>query len=77
MDRQTYMGKGVGQLARRCRELGVPCLGLAGVVVEPKRARQHFVHARALTELGTVRGAQEKAARLLQQLAENVARSWF
>lgn len=77
MDRQTYMGKGVGQLARRCRQLNVPCLGLAGLVLEPRRARRHFVHTRALTEIGTAEAARKNAARLLKQLAENVAESWF
>src|SRR5665213_1118091 len=76
MDGQTYMGKGVGQLARRCRQLGVPCLGLAGIVLEPQRSRPHFVQARALTEIGSADRARKYAARFLEQLAENVAKSW-
>ncbi len=32
IDRSTLMGKGVGQIARRCRELKIPCIGLAGMV---------------------------------------------
>ena len=32
IDRSTLMGKGVGQIARRCRELNIPCIGLAGMV---------------------------------------------
>ena len=30
IDRQTLMGKGVGELARLCKKLKVGCLGLAG-----------------------------------------------
>jgi glycerate kinase len=30
MDASTLMGKGVGQVARYCAQLGVPCIGLGG-----------------------------------------------
>ena len=39
MDASTLMGKGVGQVARCCAELGVPCIGLAGHV---KQAMAEF-----------------------------------
>ena len=32
VDASTFMGKGVGQVAARCRERGVPCIALAGMV---------------------------------------------
>ena len=32
IDRSTLMGKGVGQIAQRCRQLKIPCIGLAGMV---------------------------------------------
>lgn len=32
IDRSTLMGKGVGEVARICRECGVPCIGLAGAL---------------------------------------------
>lgn len=31
IDRQTYMGKGTGQVAQVCQRLGVRCIGLAGM----------------------------------------------
>ncbi len=76
MDHQTYMGKGVGQIARRCRKLGVPCLALAGIVLEPARARQLFTQTRALTEITNLAGAQSKAARHLQKLAGEMAKAF-
>jgi len=67
------MGKGVGQIARRCLKLGVPCLALAGMVLEPARARRLFAQTRALTEITDLEGAQSKAGRYLQQLAGQMA----
>ena len=31
IDRSTVMGKGVGEVARQARQLGIPCVGFAGV----------------------------------------------
>jgi glycerate 2-kinase len=76
MDHQTYMGKGVGQVARRCRKLGIPCLALAGTVLEPARARQLFAQTRALTEITDLSRAQSQAARHLQKLASEMAESF-
>src|SRR5262249_25403301 len=42
IDRSTLMGKGVGELARWCREQGVPCLGAAGALVNATEANQLF-----------------------------------
>ena len=60
IDRSTLMGKGVGQIARRCRELKIPCIGLAGMV---SGARQRDLPGHALTELTSV--AQAKATGVL------------
>jgi glycerate 2-kinase len=76
MDRQTYMGKGVGQIALRCRRLGVPCLALAGIVLEPARARRLFAHARALTEITTLARAQSGASRHLERLTSEMAKAF-
>src|SRR5262249_55340480 len=32
LDKSTLMGKGVGNLAKQCRHLGIPCIGLAGTI---------------------------------------------
>lgn len=76
MDQQTYMGKGVGQIAQRCRKLDVPCLALAGHILEPARARKLFSQTRALTEITNVKSAQSNAARHLRQLALQAAKAF-
>lgn len=73
MDRQTYMGKGVGQIARRCRTFGVPCVGLAGIVLDPERAGKWFAKTRALTEITNRERAQSHASQHLQKLAAQMA----
>jgi glycerate kinase len=73
LDSQTCMGKGVGQIARLCRKLRVPCLALAGTILEPARARRLFTQTRALTEITDLERAQSEAARHLQQLARQTA----
>ncbi len=73
IDRSTLMGKGVGQIALVCRKLKTPCLGLAGVVIEPGKMNQLFTEVRALTELTTVERAKAKAAFWLERLAEKTA----
>ena len=73
IDATTFMGKAAGQLAQRCRKLGVPCLALAGVAHETAQTRANLIQLRALTELTSVRQAQSKAAFWLQRLASSVA----
>ena len=74
IDRSTLMGKGVGQIARRCRELKIPCIGLAGIVSANKGTAKSFAQTHALTELTTVRQAKAQPARWLERLAWQVAR---
>ncbi len=75
IDRSTLMGKGVGQVAMRCGELNIPCIGLAGVVSLHPGKENIFVQTRALAELTSVRQAQAQPARWLERLAQRVARS--
>ena len=77
IDTQTLMGKGVGEIARLCRELGVPCLALAGVVEEPQRALEKFQGAFAITpDLTDRESACRDPAFWLEQLAARVADGW-
>src|SRR5262249_35038251 len=74
IDQSTLMGKGVGELARLCRELGVPCLGLAGVVPNPTEANQLFSAAYALVpDVATSAEAMAQPGRCLERLAAQVA----
>ena len=76
MDEQTRMGKGVGQIARYCARLGVPCLGLAGTIHASVRQSKLFAPARALTEIADLPRAKSEAASCLEQLSEEMARVW-
>jgi glycerate kinase len=74
IDRSTLMGKGVGQVGRRCRELKTPCIGLAGMTdISPGKSTS-FTQVRALTELTSVAQAKASPAYWLERLAQRVAR---
>ena len=51
IDESTLMGKGVGQLARRCQALGIPCIGLGGSVGDSARTSGLFSSLESLTNL--------------------------
>ena len=76
LDASSLMGKGVGEIARVCRKLEVPCLGLAGTVLSPKRTRKHFTSVHGLTDLTSAGQAKAKPALWLEKLAEKVAKAW-
>jgi glycerate kinase len=77
LDRQTGMGKGVGQVARLCRQFRVPCLALAGVVIDPDHTARLFTQSHALTELASLADAQKRAKHHLQHLSALAARVLF
>ena len=68
MDRSTLMGKGVGELAARCRKFEVPCLALAGCLADRKALAKHFTQIAALTDLTSPERAQAEAAYWLKKL---------
>jgi len=74
LDRSTLMGKGVGEVARQCLTLGVPCIGLAGVIHEAHRLRTRFTEVHALApDLTTPDEARAQAGYWLSELAARVA----
>ncbi|NDB75284.1 MAG: glycerate kinase, partial [Verrucomicrobia bacterium] len=75
LDRSSLMGKGPGEIAVRCRERKVPCLGLGGVVQDEAALRKWFQSTSGLTQLTTPEQAKADAARWLATLAEQAARS--
>jgi glycerate 2-kinase len=75
IDGSTLMGKGVGQIAQRCRQLNIPCIGLAGIVSGGCRTAEFFTQTHALTELTTLYQAKAQPALWLKCLARQVARS--
>ncbi len=74
IDRSTLMGKGVGELAKRCRALRKPCLALAGVVTVTRLEAELFSSIRVLSELTTPADARAHAAAWLEQATERAAR---
>ncbi len=73
IDRSTLMGKGVGQIAQRCRQLRIPCIALAGRVDSALGAGTGFTQAHALTELTSAAQAKAKPAYWLERLARQAA----
>ncbi len=76
IDRSTFMGKGVGRVARECRRLRIPCLGLAGVIKSDANAAKYFAEQCALVEITSVKNAVHKPALWLERLARRMARDW-
>ena len=72
MDRQTVMGKGVGELAKRARANGCHCVGLAGLVEDRPALAGVLDDCRALTDLTTTTEGHENAARWLEKLAHEI-----
>ena len=76
IDNSTFMGKAVGQIATRCRQLGIPCIALAGVVSANAERQRVFTEVLALAELATAKQAGVRAAYWLERLAAQVATRW-
>ena len=74
LDRSTLMGKGVGELAGRCRRFDLPCVGLGGAVLDRKILAKHFSQVGVLTDLTSPTRAQAKAKLWLERLASEAAR---
>ncbi len=71
------MGKGVGELAHICRRARVPCLGLGGVVADPRRARRVFSAVAGIAPtLAGVEAAKAQPAHWLRELARRSALAW-
>ncbi len=73
IDRSTLMGKGVGQVAARCRKLGVGCLGFAGQVRRTSGMAGIFSKTYGLTELTSLAEAEARPAFWLSRLSAQAA----
>jgi glycerate kinase len=76
IDGSSAMGKGVGQLARECRWLGIPCVGLAGKVVGSRELESLFDQIHGLTDVTTEAQAKARAAFWLERLAARAGAVW-
>lgn len=77
IDRSTLMGKGVGDVARRCQESGIPCIGLSGVLGDERQVRRLFADVESLApDLTTNEQARARPDYWLSKLAEHVSKRW-
>jgi glycerate kinase len=72
LDASTVMGKGVGEIAKLCRRLKIPCLGLAGEIPSVSNL-ELFQELWSLDEITNQSAARKKAAFWLQKLATKAA----
>ena len=73
IDESTFMGKGTGRIAERCRRLKIPCIGLAGRAGAKVRRMPFFSRISALTDLTTSEQATTRPAYWLTRLAAEAA----
>lgn len=76
MDRSTVMGKGVGEIARRCRRKQKPCLAFVGSFQPWGGHARWFRRVYALLDVVPEKVAFARPAGVLEQLAEQAAREW-
>jgi len=75
IDRSTFMGKGVGRLAKLCSESRIPCLGLAGFASRGSDCRGRLSRVYGLTEVTSLSKAMGEPAIWLKELAAKAARN--
>lgn len=74
IDRSTLMGKGVGEVARLCREQNVSCIGMGGIAAPETRQGDLFSQVHALApDLTSPERAMAESAHWLEVLATQVA----
>jgi len=76
MDRQSVMGKGVGELSRLAQTNGCRCLGLAGHLDQHSGLEAHFEQCHALTEITSRSEAEQNAAHWLEKLSTEAAKNF-
>lgn len=76
IDPSTLMGKGAGEIARRAKQLGVPCIGLVGTVSLSGHSRHQFTLLHALNEITSLKMAKKQPSLWLERLAALVAQNW-
>jgi glycerate kinase len=72
LDRSTLMGKGVGEIAKQCLQLGIPCVGVAGTIEQNAKITRSFTSIAVLTQLTSSENAKANAALWLERLAQQI-----
>ena len=75
IDPSSLMGKGVGQVAKWCRDHQKPCIALGGTALQSSAADFWKLYA-IVPEVAEKGKALEKPRLCLTQLAEKAAREW-
>lgn len=75
IDQSSLMGKGVGQVAKWCRDHQKPCIALGGTALQSSAADFWKLYA-IVPEVAEKGKALEKPRLCLTQLAEKAAREW-
>jgi glycerate 2-kinase len=73
IDHSTFMGKGVGQIAKKCQQRKVPCIAVSGNTHSEAPLRRTFDEAHALLEVTSKRQAMTCADYWLERLAQRIA----
>ena len=73
LDRQSLMGKGIGELLTLCRQHEIPCVALCGRLNLSEPAQHRFSKIYALTALAGSRFALKRAAFWLAKAATKAA----
>ena len=73
IDHSTLMGKGVGQIAKKCKNLKIPCIAVAGNTHSDARLGRTFDEIHALLDITSKRKAMTCAAYWLERLAQRIA----
>jgi glycerate kinase len=73
VDHSTLMGKGVGQIAKQCNNLKIPCIAVAGVAHPDTRLGRTFAQVHALLDGTSKRQAMTRTADCLELLAQRIA----
>jgi glycerate kinase len=77
IDESTLMGKGVGDIARWCKALSIPCLGLGGRVESIPRLKRFFNGVYGLVPDETsLEKSRARPSFSLARLAARVAANW-
>jgi glycerate kinase len=73
LDASSFMGKAVGEVARRCQKLGIPCIAIAGAINDRDQTCRLFQRSHALTNLISTDEALNHAQRWLIKVAASAA----
>jgi glycerate kinase len=77
LDKQTLMGKGVGQVAERCRAGGVPCWAFAGSIPDLAAAQQCFDRAyRMSPDFASATDSMARPAKVLREVTAYAAKKY-